>query len=271
MVERFGLIVGGQPDDATEPEVTDPEAVRQGFWGYRFGMTTRADVGRTGRESVDRPRRPPGRTVRSWQQLGVALLVGVCGAVAASLGVGVNPAYAVLLAWVVAAVVYVGWVWRSSWPLGAEDTAAMAVREDPSRAIADAVLLAAAVASLVAVAWTIADADKAHGVARALRVALGVVAVISSWFLVHTLFTVKYARSYYDGTDGGVSFNMSEPPMWSDFAYLSFTVGMTFQVSDTDVGTSALRRLALRHMLISYLFGAVIIAVTINLVAGLAR
>jgi uncharacterized membrane protein len=59
--------------------------------------------------------------------------------------------------------------------------------------------------------------------------------------------------------------------VWTDFAYLSFTIGMTFQVSDTDLQTSALRRLALRQSLISYLFGAVIIAITINLVAGLSN
>jgi uncharacterized membrane protein len=64
---------------------------------------------------------------------------------------------------------------------------------------------------------------------------------------------------------------MASAPVWSDFAYLAFTIGMTFQVSDTDLQTSALRRIALRHMLVSYLFGAVIIAVTINLLAGLTH
>lgn len=72
---------------------------------------------------------------------------------------------------------------------------------------------------------------------------------------VHTVFTLKYARLYYTGTDGGIS----------------FTVGMTFQVSDTDVSDKGIRRTILRHMLLSYVFGAVIIAVTINLVAGLTK
>jgi len=88
---------------------------------------------------------------------------------------------------------------------------------------------------------------------------------------VHTLFTTTYARAYFSADDGGIAFNMDRTPVWSDFAYLAFTVGMTFQVSDTDLQTSLLRRIALRHMLISYLFGAVIIAVTINLVAGLTK
>jgi uncharacterized membrane protein len=145
------------------------------------------------------------------------------------------------------------------------------VREDPTRPIVDVILLVASVASLAAVVYTIADANNASGVAKALQVALGITSIASSWFLVHTLFTTMYAREYYIDEDGGIDFNMDQPPVWTDFAYLSFTMGMTFQVSDTDLQTSALRRLALRQMLISYLFGAVIIAITINLVAGLSH
>ncbi len=88
---------------------------------------------------------------------------------------------------------------------------------------------------------------------------------------VHTVFTLKYARLYYTGIDGGISFNEDDPPRYTDFAYLAFTVGMTFQVSDTDVSDKGIRRTILRHMLLSYVFGAVIIAVTINLVAGLTK
>jgi len=68
-----------------------------------------------------------------------------------------------------------------------------------------------------------------------------------------------------------VDFKQDADPTYRDFAYLAFTVGMTFQVSDTDIGKSAIRETVLRHALISFLFGAVIIAVTINLVAGLSK
>ncbi len=208
---------------------------------------------------------------KAWQQMAVAAALGASAATATSLAAGVGAGYAALLAWDVAALAYVAWVWHVSWRLTAEGTAEAAVQEDPSRAIGDTILLVAAVASLIAVGFTIADAGNAHGVGKALRVAVGVISVVSSWLVVHTLFTVKYARKYYDGDDGDIDFNMERRPVWSDFAYLSFTVGMTFQVSDTDLQTSALRRLALRHMLLSYLFGAVIIAVTINLIAGLTK
>jgi uncharacterized membrane protein len=96
-------------------------------------------------------------------------------------------------------------------------------------------------------------------------------AVVLSWGMVHTVFTARYARLYYTGTDGGIDFNSYDPPGYADFAYVAFTIGMTFQVSDTDLQTKAMRRTALRHALLSYLCGAVVIAVTINLLAGLAN
>ena len=88
--------------------------------------------------------------------------------------------------------------------------------------------------------------------------------------MVHTVFTLRYARLYYTGTDGGVDFHQDDPPRDGDFAHLGFTIGMTFQVSDTDLTTTKVRVTALRHALLSYLFGAVILAATINLIAGLA-
>ena len=75
---------------------------------------------------------------------------------------------------------------------------------------------------------------------------------------------------YYADDLGGVDFNQDEPPRYTDFAYLAFTLGMTFQVSDTDLKNHLVRVTALRHALLSYLFGAVILATTINLVAGLS-
>jgi uncharacterized membrane protein len=219
----------------------------------------------------DLPVRGLPRAARAvWEVLAAASAGTVTGVVVA-LANPVPVAYGALLAWDVAALVYVTWVWCTSWRLDAEGTAAAAVREDPTRAGSRAILLSAAVASLVAVVYTIADASNSRGLGEVLRVLLGIGSIVASWFLVHTLFTTAYAREYFDAEDGGIDFNMGRPPVWSDFAYLAFTIGMTFQVSDTDLQTSVLRRVALRHMLISYLFGAVIIAVAINLVAGLTK
>jgi uncharacterized membrane protein len=92
-----------------------------------------------------------------------------------------------------------------------------------------------------------------------------------AWAAIHTVFTTRYARLYYRGTSGGIDFNEKEAPRYSDFAYLAFTIGMTYQVSDTDLKTKEIRATALRQALLSYLFGVVIIAAMINLIAGLGK
>jgi uncharacterized membrane protein len=130
-------------------------------------------------------------------------------------------------------------------------------------------VLIASVASLAAVGLVLVHAGAARGAQQSLMAGLGVGSVGLSWFTVHTLFTLRYARLYYTGEDGGVNFNQDAPPRYLDFAYLAFTIGMTFQVSDTELQSPAIRHSALRHALLSYLFGAVILATTINLIAGL--
>ena len=144
-------------------------------------------------------------------------------------------------------------------------------REDPTSVISGALTLVASVASIGAVIILIVAGKNAHGIAEVLVPVLAVVSLALSWFLIHTLFTLRYARLYFDDTPGGVDFNQSQTPRYLDFAYLAFTLGMTYQVSDTSLQTSQIRAVALRQALLSYLFGAVILAATINLVAGLAN
>ena len=157
------------------------------------------------------------------------------------------------------------------WPLNAEQTARRAGLEDPTRPVADVLLLAAAVASLVAVGLVLANAGHLTGMAQVLQVALGITSVVLSWGLVHLTYVLRYAQLYYAGADGGVDFNEDEPPAYADFAYLAFTIGMTFQVSDTALQNRQIRRNALRHALLSYLFGTVIVAATVNLIASLSH
>ena len=92
--------------------------------------------------------------------------------------------------------------------------------------------------------------------------------VLLSWSLVHTLFALRYARLYYADGAGGIDFKNDDAPDYADFAYVAFTVGMTFQVSDTDIQLRGIRRTVLGHALLAYVFGTVIIAVTINVIAG---
>jgi uncharacterized membrane protein len=191
--------------------------------------------------------------------LAAALITGAFGAWA----------YAPMAGWDVAALAFVLWVSSTVFRMGTADTARHATRENPGRAASDLIILLAAVASLAAVGVVLSRANSATGTTQDLLAGLAVASVALSWFAVHTLFTLRYAQLYYTGSDAGVDFNQHTRPRYLDFAYLAFTIGMTFQVSDTDLTTPAVRSTALRHALLSYLFGAVILASTINLISGL--
>lgn len=183
-------------------------------------------------------------------------------------GIAYSPSLGPLLGWDVAALGYLVWIWRTIWPLDARDTARLANREDPNRPLRDALLLAACLTSLFGVGMVLLTAHSA--LSHLHHIGLGIATVLLSWAVVHSTFTARYARLYYTGVEGGVEFNQPGPPRYSDFAYLAFTVGMTFQIADTDLTSNEMRKTVLWHALLSYLFGAVIIAVTVSLLATFA-
>ncbi len=199
-------------------------------------------------------------------RLATAGLAGLIAGVIVAATVGWR--YGLLAAWMGAAAVFLGWIWSRIVHLDAQETAAHAVREDPGRKTTDVLVVLAAVASLGAVALLLSSGSSSG---KDLQALLSVVSVALAWASVHTMYTTRYARLYYTDEDGGISFNETDPPTYLDFAYLAFTIGMTFQVSDTDLTHKAIRATALRHALLSYLFGAIIVATTINLVAGLGK
>ncbi len=131
--------------------------------------------------------------------------------------------------------------------------------------------LSASVASLSAVGLVLLRAGDTSGLGKGLLVGLSVISIILAWSVVHTVYTLRYAKLYYEDKSGGVDFNTPGAPCYIDFAYLALTVGMTYQVSDTNLQTTIIRRTALRHALLSYAFGTLIIATTINLIAGLTK
>lgn len=176
---------------------------------------------------------------------------------------------AALIGWVVASASYLVMVWSVIWPLEPKSTRRLATRLDPGRTLADLVVVLAGVAILAAVALALVRAGTAHGGTKAYLLTVGTMSVVLGWLAIHTVFTLHYARLYYRGEPGGIEFNEPQPPTYVDFAYLSFTIGMTFQVSDTNLTAKVVRRTALQHALISYFFGAVILALVINIVASL--
>jgi uncharacterized membrane protein len=142
--------------------------------------------------------------------------------------------------------------------------------EDASRAAADTLLLSASVASLVAVAFVLVEAAHRTGLAKEALVALAVASVVCAWLTVHSVYMLRYARLYYADPVGGIDFHSDELPEYRDFVYVALTIGMTFQVSDTDLNAKSVRHAAVQHALLSYLFGAVIVAIMINIVGSLA-
>lgn len=147
------------------------------------------------------------------------------------------------------------------------ETAARFASSDPGRTLVDVVITLAGVGGLIGVGamlWRTARPDL-----QVFEALLSVGVVASCWVAIHTVYTLRYARQYFASQPDCIDFGPHEPAL-SDFAYLSFTLGMTYQVSDTDLRTSEVRKIVLEHTLISYIFGAVIIAATINLIAGLA-
>jgi uncharacterized membrane protein len=176
-----------------------------------------------------------------------------------------------LIGWCLAALVLIVSVWVEIWPADANRTRELSTIEDSSRAATDLVLVVASAASLIGVGFVLLKGGATSGLATAGITALAVMSVVLAWATVQTVFTLRYAHLYWSPAPGGVDFNQETDPDYHDFAYLAFTIGMTYQVSDTNLTTTRMRRTALRHALVSYVFGAVIIAVTLNVVASLAH
>jgi len=206
-------------------------------------------------------------SARSMGRLIVVVIIGIVVGIVAAF---VTPwQMALLIGWIACGGLLVLWVLVALWPKDAAMTRMTATREDDSRAAAHLLLVSAALISLVGTALDLVKAGQTSGRGKLALTAVAVLTVVVSWLVVHTLFMLRYAHEYYTPPIGGVDFKSDDPPDYHDFAYLSFTVGMTFQVSDTDLQSNALRRTALRHALVAYLFGAVILGVTVNVVAGL--
>jgi uncharacterized membrane protein len=196
---------------------------------------------------------------------GLGLLTGFAGSI------GLPWQLATMLGWIVAAASVVAWIWLTVWNVAGDDVHAIATREDDSRAAARSVVLGASLISLSGVVLGLLKANELDGWWKAALTVAAITTVIASWFAVHTMFAMRYAHLFYSDSVGGLTFADEPQPDFRDFGYVAFTVGMTFQVSDTEVSSRLIRRTITRHALLSYLFGTVIVALLINVTAGLIR
>ncbi len=141
---------------------------------------------------------------------------------------------------------------------------------DPDAAWYDVVVIVIGLASLGGVGVLLLG-NHVTGSAREVDPLIGVGTVAVGWLCVHTIYVLRYARVYFSAIDPPIDFNQDEDPTFSDFAYFSFNLGMAYQVSDTDLRSSQIRRVVLGHTLLAYLYGTIVIAATINLLVGLSN
>ncbi|WP_423923096.1 DUF1345 domain-containing protein [Frigoribacterium sp. 2-23] len=207
---------------------------------------------------------------RHTRNLRIVVMFAALVVVATAVGAAGYWRYAATAGWAAACLVYVVWVWAIVGRMDAATTRTHANREDPKRLLRDVLLVVASIASLFSLVYVLVQAKSAPGAEQEVVAGLAVTSVVLSWVLVHTLFTLRYGQLYYSRAHGGIDFNQDDDPQYTDFAYLAFTVGMTYQVSDTSVSDGRIRATMLRHALLSYLFGSVIIASFVNFIVSLA-
>ncbi|MGE3288112.1 MAG: DUF1345 domain-containing protein [Pseudonocardia sp.] len=194
---------------------------------------------------------------------GAAVLGALVGLV---VGLLTDPLIAVLAAIAASATAFVVAGWVVLWPMDAAATRGTVEREDFRPVAEETVIVAVALTGLVGIVVLLLRSGSGSGPAAAAIAPGGVFMV---WAVLHLMYATRYAHLYYVPAAGGIDFNSREPPTYRDFLYFSYNLGMTYQVSDTGVSSATIRAVALRHCLLSYVFGTVILATTINLVTGI--
>ncbi|MDO7868079.1 DUF1345 domain-containing protein [Nocardioides jiangxiensis] len=197
-----------------------------------------------------------------------ASVLGLLGALATAALAG--PELGVLVGITLSSGVFVVVGWVVLWPMDAGETREFVGREVVDKALEEAIIVFAAVGGLAAIVVLMALGHGADGATAALALA----GVFLAWGSVHLMYATRYADLYYTGSAGGIDFNddgQDAEPSYRDFLYFSYNLGMTYAVSDTDVTRTEIRSVVLRHCLLSYVFGALILATTINLVVAIVN
>jgi len=202
-----------------------------------------------------------------------AVLVSVVGLTVVAVLVWFVPwGMAVVAGWDAAALSFLVSIWPIILRADGPHAAQLATREDETRGTAAVLLVGASVASLLGVIFALDLAGREAGPLRVLLISFAVLTVVLSWTVVNTVYTLRYADLHFRSREAGIAFgdpDGPEEPSYRDFAYVAFTIGMCYQVSDTTVRDRRIRGAVLFHAFLSYLFGVVIVAGSVNLIAGL--
>jgi uncharacterized membrane protein len=171
-----------------------------------------------------------------------------------------------LVAWDIALGLYLVLAFRLMTNCDVNAIKHRAAHQDEGRVTILILVVASALASLLAILAELGGANR-----QPAHLALAAITILLSWAFTHTIFAIHYAHEYYGDKarkGGGLNFPGDEPPDYWDFVYFSFVVGMTSQVSDVAVTSSALRRLVAAHGAVSFIFNATLLALTVNIAAG---
>jgi uncharacterized membrane protein len=176
--------------------------------------------------------------------------------------------------WDAAALAFLLTTWPVIFRADSSRVARLAAREDETEGSARVLLVGVSVASLLGVGYALHLAGRESGAQRVLLIGAAVLTVVLSWTVMNTVYTLRYADEDFRSKAGGIAFgdqDEHEQPSYRDFAYVAFTIGMTYQVSDTTLRDTRIRRTVLAHAILSYLFGVVIVAGSVSLISGLIR
>jgi uncharacterized membrane protein len=173
-----------------------------------------------------------------------------------------------ILAWDIGVIVALSAMFLGLRRASPERMRAIAARQITGQWTVLILTIVAASASLIAITAEVPLIKTASDTEQIARMALVAVTTVLSWALINTMFALHYAHDYYL-RDGGIVFAGNKPPAYGDFIYFSFTIGMTFQVSDVQITELPVRQLAIAHGIIMFFYATVILAMTVNLVAGL--
>ena len=206
--------------------------------------------------------------IRHWR-LGAGVAGGMAGWLAASV-IGWPGAAPGLVGWVIGAAVFLGLSWRLFLTADEERVRSRAAQEDEKIPVLMLMVLAAVLASLVGIVMAMIEARTGTTFEKGLVAGLAVLTLISSWLVLQTVFVIHYAHRHFGGAPNEVfGFSGDPPTSYMDFVYLSFCIGATFQVSDMTVNTTRLRNLITAHAAAAYFFNTAILALGINIIAGL--
>lgn len=207
------------------------------------------------------------------------ILLGICISIITFLLIRklkLNSVLTATIIWDAFAFTFIVTSWIVFFTRPVNDIIKLANKEDGSRLFVLASILISSFASMFTVLLLMLSKDQSSGW-EILTVLLSIAGMMLSWIMVHTIFSFHYAHMYYgetnDDTPGktALDFPNEEKPDYLDFAYFSFIIGMTFQVSDVEISSRKIRRTTLAHSLLAFALNTFVVALTINLIAGLKK